>query len=181
MLSQKYKKVIIKAKSLTLLTIMLMPFIMSMPTYALVVPSPVGGGTTGSSPTSGTSTSTGTTGCTDGTYNDGNGNCVCPPGTTANSDGSTGCEDSAVKCSSGNCDLIDKYVNPAITLFGAVFGTIAVISLIIGGIQYSSSEGDPQKVANAKKRVTNTIISVIAFLFLYSFLQFLVPGGIFNR
>jgi hypothetical protein len=105
----------------------------------------------------------------------------CPSGTSPISASDTTCEDDAIKCVNDNCDLIQKYINPAIDLLSAVFGTIAVISIIIGGIQYTSSGGDPQKVAESKKRLTNTIISLVAFLFLYAFLQFLIPGGLFNR
>lgn len=98
----------------------------------------------------------------------GNGDCTDPAA------------DPKATCSKDNCDLIKKYVNPAITLLTAVFGIIAVISLIVGGIQYSSSGGDPQKVGAAKKRIQNTIVAVIAYFFLYSFLQFLIPGGVFR-
>jgi preprotein translocase subunit SecE len=177
MLQLKYKNSLNGVKWLILVLTLLAPLASFVPAFSTVVPDHVGGST----PATGGGGSGGSADCTDGMYKDDNGNCACPPGTTATSDGSNGCEDAAIKCSNGDCDLIDKYVTPAITLFGAVFGTIAVASLIIGGIQYSSSEGDPQKVSNAKKRLTNTIIAIVAFLFLYSFLQFLVPGGIFNR
>lgn len=89
-------------------------------------------------------------------------------------------EDPAIKCDHNNCDLIAKYVNPAIDLFSLCFGLIAVISLIAGGIQYSASQGDPQKTAMAKSRITNTILAIFAYLFLWTFLQFLVPGGAFH-
>jgi Type IV secretion system pilin len=89
--------------------------------------------------------------------------------------------DPATKCTKGQCDLIGKYVNPTITLLSVSFGLIATVSIILGAIQYSASEGDPQKSAAAKNRITNTIIAIIAFLMLYAFLQFLVPGGVFNR
>lgn len=83
-------------------------------------------------------------------------------------------------CSKDNCDLIGKYVNPAIDLLSLVFGVIAAISLVVGGMQYSTSTGDPQKVSLAKRRIINTIIAVVAYLFLFTFLQFLIPGGIFH-
>lgn len=79
----------------------------------------------------------------------------------------------------GDCDLVKKYVNPGIALLTSVFAILAAISIIVGGIQYSSSSGDPQKSARAKQRITNTIIAIVCYFFLYSFLQFLVPGGIF--
>lgn len=83
-------------------------------------------------------------------------------------------------CENNKCDFIKKYVNPGIQLFSAAFGLIAVISIIMGGIQYTASAGDPQKVTAAKKRILNTIVAIVAYFFLYGFLQFLVPGGLFN-
>lgn len=89
--------------------------------------------------------------------------------------------DPAIACASNNCDLIKKYVDPAINLLSLAFGVIAAISIVMGGMQYSASTGDPQKISAAKSRITNTMIAIVAYIFLYSFLQFLVPGGIFNR
>jgi hypothetical protein len=91
--------------------------------------------------------------------------------------------DDAIKgCDSNNksCDFTGRYINPAINLLTVVFGIIAVISLILGGIQYSASAGDPQKVTKAKDRIFSTIIAILAYLFLYGFLQFLIPGGLFK-
>lgn len=95
-------------------------------------------------------------------------------------------EDPATK--SGNvcsqkqsCDLVGRYINPAIKLLTILVGVVAVISIIFGGIQYSTSGGDPSKVAAAKGRLMKTIIALISYAFLYAFLQFLVPGGLFNR
>jgi hypothetical protein len=86
----------------------------------------------------------------------------------------------ALACSRSSCDLITTYVNPIINLLSAVFGLIAVASIIMGGIQYSSSEGDPQKAAKAKDRISNTLFAIFAYALLYGFLQFLVPGGFLN-
>jgi hypothetical protein len=91
------------------------------------------------------------------------------------------CADSAATCSNNDCDLIQKYVNPFINIMSVVFGLIAIISLILGGISYTTSEGDPQKTSRAKSRIANTIFAIIGYIFLYSFLQFIVPGGVFNR
>lgn len=82
-------------------------------------------------------------------------------------------------CDDNVCDFVKKYVNPAISTVSLIFGLIVAISLIAGGIQYSAAGGDPQKVSSAKQRITNTIVALIAYAFLYGFLQFLVPGGIF--
>lgn len=86
-----------------------------------------------------------------------------------------------VGTNSGNCNAITGYINGAISLLSALVGVVAVISVITGGIQYSTSAGDPQKAAKAKGRIMNAIIALVAFGLLYGFLQFIIPGGLFNR
>ena len=93
------------------------------------------------------------------------------------------CTDPALKCStsnSGQCDFVGKYINPAINTLTVLFGLFATISIILGGINYATSEGDPHKASKAKRRIANTVIAVVAYMFLYAFLQFIVPGGIFH-
>ena len=109
------------------------------------------------------------------------GNALCAPDSGICSGGR--CQDAAadpnVDCNKQGCDFIKKYVNPGINLFSALFGIVAVCSLIFGGIQYSAAGADPQKITNAKKRITDTIIAIVAYFFLYAFINFLVPGGLF--
>ena len=84
-------------------------------------------------------------------------------------------------CSNTSCDLIPKYVNPLIDTLSVMFGLIAVVSIIFGGIQYSASEGDPQKASQAKNRIAKTVFAIMAYFFLFAFLQFIIPGGAFNH
>jgi hypothetical protein len=76
-----------------------------------------------------------------------------------------------------NC-FVTKYVNPAIKFMAAVTGVAVVLSIVIGGIQYSAAGGDPSKVAAARNRIQQAIIALLAFLFLLTFLNFIIPGGI---
>ncbi|MDB5170380.1 MAG: hypothetical protein JWO35_74 [Candidatus Saccharibacteria bacterium] len=120
------------------------------------------------------------------------GNCAdCQNTENGTPEGCPGCEngkcvdqaaDPNAICNKANgCDLVAKYVQPAINLFSVSFGLIAVISLIVAGIQYSASTGDPQAVSKAKDRIIKTIFAIVAYFFLYALLQFLIPGGVFNR
>ncbi|HSX30398.1 MAG TPA: pilin [Candidatus Saccharimonadales bacterium] len=79
-----------------------------------------------------------------------------------------------------HCDLIIHYVNPIINLLAALVGIAVVASIIIGGVQYGSSAGDPQKVSAAKARIRNAIIALLTFFFLYGLLNFLLPSGLFR-
>jgi hypothetical protein len=77
-----------------------------------------------------------------------------------------------------DCDLISKYINPLIDFLSALVGVSVLIAIIVGGIQYSSSAGDPSKASTAKAHIRNAIIALIAFVLLYSMLNFLIPGGL---
>lgn len=91
------------------------------------------------------------------------------------------CADAALSCTGDKCDLIGKYLNPTIGVLTVSFGLIAAISLILASITYISSGGDAQKVAQAKDRIAKTVFAILTYFFLYGFLQFIIPGGAFNR
>lgn len=74
--------------------------------------------------------------------------------------------------------LLSKYINPAVNLLSAAIGVIVVASLVSAGIQYSSAQGDPGKVAAAKGRITNSLLALAGFIFLFAFLQWVIPGGL---
>lgn len=74
--------------------------------------------------------------------------------------------------------LIKNYVNPAVAFLAALAGVAVVISVIVGAIQYSSAGGDPSKVSAARNRIVEAVVALLAFLFLYAFLNFLLPGGV---
>ncbi len=76
-----------------------------------------------------------------------------------------------------NCNIVVKYLNPAIKLLTIFVGIAVVVGITIGGIQYASSGGDPQKAAAAKMRIRNSIIALLFYFFLYAFLRFAIPGG----
>jgi hypothetical protein len=80
-------------------------------------------------------------------------------------------------CPNGDC-IINDYITPAVNALIAAVGVICVISLVIAGIQYSSAGGDPGKVSAAKGRIGKTIGAFLAFIFLYVFLNYIIPGGV---
>jgi hypothetical protein len=75
------------------------------------------------------------------------------------------------------CGILD-YLVLFINVLSALVGIVVVGSIIYGGIQYSTAGSDPQKVSAAKNRIRNAIIALIFFIFTYSFLNYLVPGGV---
>ncbi len=76
--------------------------------------------------------------------------------------------------------LFSKYLNPAVNALTAIVGLAVAAAIIFGAIQVSSSAGDPQKAANGKNHIRNALVGLLAYILLFSFLQFIIPGGRFN-
>jgi hypothetical protein len=49
---------------------------------------------------------------------------------------------------------------------------------MIAGFQYMTAQDDPGKVQKSKARIIQTLIALLLFIFMYSLLNFLVPGGV---
>ena len=79
---------------------------------------------------------------------------------------------------SGNCGIV-KWLLIFTNVMAGLVGIVVVIMVIIGGIQYSTAADDAQKIQEAKKKVSNALFALLAFIFMYAFLQWVVPGGIF--
>ena len=55
-------------------------------------------------------------------------------------------------------------------------GLVVVGSVIVGGIQYSASRGDPQATAQAINRIRSALVALLIFIFAYAFLNYLLPN-----
>lgn len=106
--------------------------------------------------------------------------CSLPDGSTGyiEQDGQTCCP--SREATANQPCLFSKYINPLIQLLSGLIGIIIAGGIIFGGIEYITSEGDPQKATSGKKHITNALFALAAFLLLYAFLQFIVPGGVLN-
>jgi hypothetical protein len=77
-----------------------------------------------------------------------------------------------------NCGIV-RYLVVFTNALSALVGIVVVIMLAIGGIQYSTSHDNPQAVQAAKKRIANALLALVAYFFLFGFLQWIIPGGLF--
>ena len=75
---------------------------------------------------------------------------------------------------------IYKYLNLIINFLAGLVALAVIGNIIVGGIQYSSAGGAPDKVSAARKRVANAVMAFFFFLLTYGFLQWLIPGGVFK-
>lgn len=74
--------------------------------------------------------------------------------------------------------LFKDYIVPAINILSGGAVALAAIFIVVAGIQYSAGRDNPQLVAGAKAKILNVLIGLIAYAFIYGFLQFIIPGGL---
>ena len=107
-----------------------------------------------------------------------NGGSSPPTGDTCDgTDGGNISDQKLQECYKQN--TIVKFVITVTNFLSAGVGVVIVIMVIIGGIQYSTAGGNPSAVAAAKQKIANALLALVAFIFMFSVIQWLVPGGIF--
>lgn len=74
---------------------------------------------------------------------------------------------------------IFTWLNLISNILAGIVGVGAILMVIWGGIQYITARDNAQAVQSAKEKIINVVIGLAAFIFLYAFLQWLIPGGIF--
>lgn len=79
-----------------------------------------------------------------------------------------------------NSNPIIKDINSIVNFLSIGVGVVVIAMLILGGIQYSMAGDKPEAVNAAKQRLINASIALVAYLFIFAFLQWLIPGGIFG-
>jgi hypothetical protein len=65
--------------------------------------------------------------------------------------------------------LIEGLANWLIGLLGG----IAILIIIIAGIQYITSQGNPAQIKSAKDRITNAVVGLLLLLFMFVILRVL--------
>jgi hypothetical protein len=79
-----------------------------------------------------------------------------------------------------NQNPIIKDVKTVVNFLSAGVGIVVVGSIIWAGIQYVMAGNNPNAVGAAKKRLQDTLIALLAFFFIYAFINWLIPGGLLS-
>lgn len=83
-----------------------------------------------------------------------------------------------VQLDKSNCRIILMVVTIT-NILSALVGIVIVLAITVAGIQYSMAGGDPQKVTAAKHRIRSALVALLLYIFMFAFLQWIVPGGMF--
>lgn len=73
---------------------------------------------------------------------------------------------------------IFKRLQEIISFLVVGVGIVVTISIVIAGIQYTTSRGDPNKTAAAVNRITQAGIALFLYVFGSVILNWLIPGGL---
>lgn len=57
-------------------------------------------------------------------------------------------------------------------------GLVVIGSIIVGGIQYTASRGEPQATALAINRIRASLFALIIYIFAYAALNYIIPGWV---
>lgn len=67
-----------------------------------------------------------------------------------------------------------------INIFTAGIGIAAVGGIIYGSIMYASAGGNAEHTKKAKTIIFNVVFGLVVYALMYSFLNFIIPGGLFT-
>jgi len=83
-------------------------------------------------------------------------------------------------CDQYNTDGVSAILMYVINFMAVGVGIAVVIGIIFGGITYAMSDGEESKTKEGREIISNSIIGLFLFMFLYAGANFLIPGGAFN-
>ena len=88
------------------------------------------------------------------------------------------CKDSSGKDAATGEEAIYNILGVVIKIMTGVIGLVAVAAVVYGAILYGSASDNPENIKKAKEIWTNVVIGLIAFAFMVSILNFIIPGGV---
>lgn len=86
---------------------------------------------------------------------------------------SAGANPTSIQC------FFAKYINPIVNLLAVGVGVVVLASVVGGAVMISASAGDSGKYAKGRERIVNSLLALAGFVFLYAFMQWIIPGGVF--
>ena len=76
----------------------------------------------------------------------------------------------------GNENSLPKIITSILSGIIAAAGLVAVIYIIVGGVQYMTSGGDAQKIEKAKKTILYAVIGLVVCALSFAIVNFVVLG-----
>ena len=98
---------------------------------------------------------------------------ICPSGSIRSSANNLAeCNVNADEEGKGLMPTIQTIINLAL----AVLGIVAVIIIIVGGVTYTTSQGDPAKITKAKNTIMYGVIGLVVALLAFAIVNFVLSN-----
>lgn len=106
---------------------------------------------------------------------DGSGNLTTPNGNNSKSSEAPAEAKTAILPSDWK---IEDILNMVLVVVTTGVGIAAVGSIVFAGVLYITARDNAAQVSKAKTMIMNTIIGIIAYILMWAFLEWIIPGGI---
>jgi len=73
---------------------------------------------------------------------------------------------------------IEDILNMVLVVVTTGVGIAAVGSIVFAGVLYITARDNAAQVSKAKTMIMNTIIGIVAYILMWAFLEWIIPGGI---
>ena len=80
----------------------------------------------------------------------------------------------------GAATQLEPMIQTILNVVFGVVGIVAVIMIIIGGVNYTMSQGDTQKIQKAKNTIMYGIIGLVVTLLAFAIVNFVLDGLLGN-
>jgi hypothetical protein len=77
----------------------------------------------------------------------------------------------------GNGGFLTEQLQTVLQITFGILGAIAVLVIVVSGLQYILSAGDPQKVARAKDAIIYACIGLVVAILAFSIVSFVLDGA----
>ena len=115
---------------------------------------------------------------------DSNGNSVSPSDLKSKSDSNSNSDSKNTPPADAKTAIlpsdwkIEDILNMVLVVVTTGVGIAAVGSIVFAGVLYITARDHAAQVSKAKTMIMNTIIGIIAYILMWAFLEWIIPGGI---
>lgn len=101
----------------------------------------------------------------------------CPNGKESTDGTLVGCEDGTGKVKTDqNANNLMELVGTIINFVVGAVGLVAVVVIILGGVQYTTSAGDAAKVTKAKNTIMYGVIGLVVAMLAFAIVNFVLSS-----
>lgn len=101
---------------------------------------------------------------------------TCPAGSKYPGEKNTYAECNVRSDGNDNASAVSNRINIAINVVLGMIGVVAVVMIIIGGVQFVTSQGDAARAAKARNTILYSIVGLIVALLAFAIVNFVLTN-----